>query len=170
MGRGDVGQVEGRVLPQQDDVEGLKRLDFLGGLWESFFVQGNVTLQKSELVAGPRADAPTSTVRDMAGASEYVANVTLGFDSPDGKHTASLIYNVFGERLFVAGRNGSPDGYQQPFHAVDLTYSWYPTDSLTIKAKAQNVLRQKVEIQRADVKTFEENPGSTISLSASYKF
>jgi TonB-dependent receptor len=152
------------------EIEGLKRLDFLGGLWDTLFVQGNVTVQESELVAGPRADAPTSAVREMAGASEYVANVTLGFDSPDGKHTASLIYNVFGERLYVAGRNGAPDGYEQPFHAVDLTYSWYPSDALTLKLKAQNILGQKVEIERADVMTFEEDPGSTLSLSAAYRF
>jgi hypothetical protein len=94
----------------------------------------------------------------------------LGFDAPDGKHTASIIYNVFGERLFVAGRNGAPDGYEQPFHSIDLTYSWFPTDALTIKAKAQNVLDEAIQIERAGIITFEEKPGATLSLSASYKF
>jgi TonB-dependent receptor len=152
------------------EIEGLKQLDFLGDLGAMFFVQGNVTVQESELVAGPRADAPTSPVREMAGASEYVANVMLGFDSSDGKHTASLIYNVFGERLYVAGRNGAPDGFEQPFHSVDLTYTWYPSEALTIKAKAQNVLDDEIQIERAGITTFEEKPGATLSLSASYRF
>lgn len=152
------------------ELEGLKRLGFLGGFWDTLFLQGNVTVQESELVAGPRADAPTNPVREMAGASEYVANVMLGFDSPGGKHSGSIIYNVFGERLYVAGRNGAPDGYEQPFHSVDLTWSWYPTDSLTIKAKAQNVLDEVVEIEREGVITFEEKPGTALSLSASYRF
>ena len=152
------------------EIEGLKQLDFLGDLGAMFFVQGNLTVQESELVAGPRADAPTRPVREMAGASEYVANVMLGFDSTDGKHTASLIYNVFGERLYVAGRNGAPDGFEQPFHSVDLTYTWYPSDALTIKAKAQNVLDEEIQIERAGLITFEEKPGATLSLSAAYRF
>ena len=152
------------------EIEGLKQLDFLGDLGAMFFVQGNLTVQDSELVAGARADAPTRPVREMAGASEYVANVMLGFDSTDGKHTASLIYNVFGERLYVAGRNGAPDGFEQPFHSVDLTYTWYPSAALTIKAKAQNVLDDAIQIERAGIITFEEKPGATLSLSASYRF
>ncbi|RPH53767.1 MAG: TonB-dependent receptor, partial [Acidobacteria bacterium] len=152
------------------ELEGLKQLDFLGDFGAMFFVQGNVTVQDSELVAGPRADAPTNPVREMAGASEYVANVMLGFDSPGGKHTASLIYNVFGERLYVAGRNGAPDGFEQPFHSVDLTYSWYPTESLTFKVKGQNLLDDEVTIERAGLTTFEEKPGLTFSLSASWAF
>jgi TonB-dependent receptor len=152
------------------EIEGLKQLDFLGDLGSLFFVQGNVTVQESELVAGADADAPTNPVRDMAGASEYVTNLMLGFDAPDGKHTASIIYNVFGERLFFAGRNGAPDAYEQPFHSLDLTYSWYPTDALTIRIKAQNVLDETMEIEREGVVTFEEKPGATLSLSAAYKF
>ncbi|MFA0812030.1 hypothetical protein [Microbulbifer epialgicus] len=62
-------------------------------------------------------------------------NMLLGFDSPDGDHTATLGYNVFGERLYVAGRNLDPDAYEQPFHLLDLTYSWCPTEEVTIKAK-----------------------------------
>jgi TonB-dependent receptor len=152
------------------EIEALKQLDFLGDLGRMFFVQGNLTVQESELVAGPRADAPTSPAREMAGASPYVANLMLGFDSADGKHTASLIYNVFGERLFVAGRNGAPDGFEQPFNSVDLTYTWFPSDSLTIKTKAQNLLDEEIEIERGGIITYHEKPGASISLSASYRF
>lgn len=150
------------------EFEGLKELAFLGGIFDTLFVQGNLTLQESELVAGPNANVPTNPERDLTGASEYVANVMLGFDSRDAKHTASLIYNVFGERLFVAGRNGAPDGYEQPFHSLDVTYFWYPTDKITIKAKAQNLLGETVTIERAGVTVFEEDPGTTISLAFSW--
>lgn len=152
------------------EIEGLKQLDFLGAMGEMFFVQGNVSFQESELVAGPLADAPTNPVRDMAGASPYVGNLMLGFDAPSGGHTASLIYNVFGERLYIAGRNGAPDGYEQPFHSLDFTYTWFATEGLTLKVKAQNLLDEAVEIRRAGVTTFEEKPGTTLALSALYKF
>ena len=111
-----------------------------------FFVRGNVTIQDSELVAGPQADAPTNEAREVTGASDYVVN-------------------LFGERLYIAGRNGVPDGFEQPFHSVDLVYSWYPTDRITFKAKLQNILREQIEIEREGVVTFEEDPGSTFAIS-----
>jgi len=151
------------------EFEGLKELGFLGDFMSSFFVQGNVTLQDSELVAGPEADAPTNEVRPLTGASDYVANLSLGYDSPNGQHTASIGYNVFGERLYVAGRNGAPDGYEQPFHSLDFVYSWYPTDTITVKAKVQNLLQEKIEIEREGVVTFEEDPGSTFAISFQYR-
>ncbi len=150
------------------EIEGLKELAFLGGVFETLFIQGNLTLQDSELVAGPNANVPTSPERELSGASDYVANFMLGFDSPDAKHTASLIYNVFGERLYVAGRNGAPDGYEQPFHSLDFTYFWYPSDRLTLKAKAQNILDEEIVIERAGIETFSEEPGVVYSLSLSW--
>lgn len=153
------------------EIEFLKELEFLGPGFDSFFVQGNVTVQDSELVCdanGPgfscEADAPTNPVRPLSGASDYVVNLMLGFDSPDAKHTASIMFNVFGERLYVAGRNGSPDGYEQPFSSLDLTYFWYPTDNMTFKLKVQNALRDSITIKREGVVVFEEDPGMSISL------
>ena len=149
------------------EIEGLKHLPWRG-FWETLFVQGNLTLQDSKLVAGPFADAPTNPVRPLAGASDYIANVMIGYDAANAKHTASLIYNVFGERLFVAGRNGAPDGFEQPFKSLDFTYSWYPTDALTFKAKLQNLLGEKIEIQREGITTFEEDPGRIFALSVQW--
>lgn len=150
------------------EIEALKELGFLGGFFDTLFLQGNMTFQESELVAGSRPDAPTNPVRPLSGASEYVANVMLGYDSANSKHTASLIYNVFGERLYVAGRNGAPDGYEQPFHSLDMTYAWYPTDSLTVKVKAQNLLDETVTIERRGVTVFEQEPGINYSLGFSW--
>ena len=152
------------------EIEGLKSLGFMGEFMDSFFLQGNLTVQETELVAGTEADAPTTPVREMTGASEYVVNMLIGFDSPDGSHSATLGYNVFGDRLYLAGRNGAPDAYEQPFHSLDLTYSWYPTEEVTIKAKMQNMLDEAIEIERADVIVFEQKPGQSFSLSAQYQF
>lgn len=156
------------------EFEGLKELGFIGGIFETLYLQGNVTLQDSELICeidavnSCAADAPTNPVRKLSGASDYVANVTLGFDSLDTIHSASLGYNVFGDRLYVSGRNGSPDGYEQPFHSLDFTYFWYPTDRMTLKLKAQNLLDETVTIERNDVVTFEEKPGQTFALTFSW--
>jgi outer membrane receptor protein involved in Fe transport len=123
------------------ELEWLKELGFLHHAWlDAFFVQGNLTWQESELVAGPRANAPTNVKREMVNAAPWTFNLQLGYDAPNGSTRRRWSYNVFGERLFVAGRNGAPDGFEQPFHALDLTYFWYPTDQISVKAKMQNLL------------------------------
>ena len=154
------------------EVEFLKTLDFMGSFFEPLFLQGNFTLQDSELACDAEnpafpceANAPSNPIRPLSGASEYVANLMIGFDSENAKHTASLIYNVFGERLYVAGRNGTPDGYEQPFHSLDCTYFWYPTDTMTLKFKAQNLLRETFTIERGGLIVFEEDPGTTVGLT-----
>jgi TonB-dependent receptor len=159
------------------ELEFLKELSFLGSFFDTMFIQGNLTLQDSELICDANdpafaceADAPTNSVRPLSGASEYVVNVMLGFDAPNSKHTASLIYNEFGERLYVAGRNGAPDGYEQPFQSLDATYFWYPTDSMTLKLKAQNILADTITIEREGVTVFEEDPGVTYSVSFQWSF
>ena len=176
------------------ELEGLKELAFLGGIFDTMFVQGNLTFQDTELVPGnPNDPDDTGTTQvscfetetqgqqvsvvknncELSGASEYVANFMIGFDSYDSKHTASLIYNVFGERVFAFGRFG-PDAIEQPFESLDLTYFWYPTDRFTVKAKAQNLLGDTIEITRSEpgrkITVFEEDPGTTFSLAFSWEF
>lgn len=152
------------------EIDGLVNLGFLGVHAANYFVQGNITFQDSETSAGVRADAPTNNVRSATGASDYIANLMLGFDSKDNKHTASLMYNLFGERLYVAGRLGTPDGFEQPFHSIDFTYSWYPTEQMTLKLKIQNLLDEEIEIQRGSVVVFREKPGMTVSAKVKYSF
>ncbi len=169
------------------EVEFLKELGFLGGFGDMFFTQGNVTYQwDRELTPGDSGGDVSCEQRDsngivvrndckLSGASEYMVNFMVGFDSPNSKHTASLIYNYFSERLFAFGRFG-PDAFEQPFDSLDFTYFWYPTDRVTFKFKAQNILDSSVEIQRTDeslgrtVTVFEEKPGRLLSASLSWGF
>ncbi len=152
------------------EIEALKSLRFLGEWGNPFFLQTNFTIQDSGIRAGANADAPTNAERPLTGASEYVANVMFGFDSFSGEHTVSLIYNVFGERLYVAGRNGAPDGYEQPFHSLDFTWSWYPAERVTVKARLQNILDDAVTIEREGVVIFEQSPGQSFAVSLQYAY
>jgi outer membrane receptor protein involved in Fe transport len=151
------------------EVEFLKDLWDFGDIFEGFFLQGNLALVDSELVAGPNADAPTNPVRDLAGASDAL-NLQLGWDDATGRHSASLVYNVHGERLFFAGRNSAPDAFEQPFHSLDMTYFFYPTDSWVIRLRAQNLLDEEVAVERQGIEVFNEKPGTSISLDVKYQF
>jgi TonB-dependent receptor len=156
------------------EVEWLKSLGFLtswlGGWTDAFFLGGNATWSDSELVVGEQALSLTNRARPMTQHSDVLTNVQLGFDAPNGVHSASLVYNMFSERVFFAGRNGAPDAYEEPFNSLDLVYSFYPTESLSFRLRAQNLLDESVEVKRGHVIVLEQEMGMTLKLDARLKF
>ncbi len=151
------------------ELEWLKDLSTLGpDFLEPFFFSGNLTLSDSELTVGDVAFNLTNDVRPMSQQSDYVANLQLGFDSDNGAHTFTIVYNTFGERLFFAGRDGSPDAYEQPFDSLDFVYSFYPTDRLSLKFRFQNLLDEKLEIDQDNVTVLEQNIGTTAKFDVKW--
>lgn len=160
---------------QGAEIEFLKELGFLGRWADVFFLQGNFTYQwNRDLNIGPSAPGVNCEPRDaegnsletnclLSGASEYVANLMLGYDSRDSRWSASVIYNTFGERLFAYGLPGRADAFEQPFDSLDFNGFFYPTDQITLQIRIQNILDESVRIQRGTVTVFEEKPGTHIS-------
>lgn len=150
------------------ELEGLKDLG------AGFFVSSNVTLSKSEIIS-PEGEGYTNTERSMTGQSEYVVNAQLGYDSDDGMHSVSVVYNIFGERVYYAARNnGYDDAFEQPFNSLNLVYSFYPTDSLTAKLKLANILNEKRELTQnngtQDVTVLEQEIGTGVGIDITYSF
>jgi len=151
------------------EIEFLKSLGNVSDILEPFFIQGNATIIDTNTVVG--IQEATSPERELAGASDTL-NLIFGFDSDDGKHSATLSYNWFGERLFFAGRNGQADVFEKPSSSLDMTYSYYPTDQFTIKLKATNLTDETVSFERENggFTLLEEEKGISYSLSFSYKY
>jgi outer membrane receptor protein involved in Fe transport len=104
----------------------------------------------------------------MAQQSDYVVNLQLGYDADNGRHSFTVAYNTFGERIFFAGRDGVPDAYEQPFDALDVVYSFYPTDRLSLKFRVQNLLDEKLEINQGDVTVIEQSIGTTAKIDVKW--
>jgi TonB-dependent receptor len=154
------------------EFEWLKGLGFLseGGWSDSFFFSGNVTISESEITIGESALSLTNNKRELTQHAPWVVNVQLGYDSPNDRHSASLAYGAADERLFFAGRNGAPDAFEQPFHSVDLIYSYYPTQALSLKLRLQNLLDEQLEIEQGGVTVLEQTVGQTIKFDVTYEF
>lgn len=103
-----------------------------------------------------------------------MTNLQLGYDSLNGEHSASLIYNVAGERIAFAGvKEGSvgiDDALEQPFHSLDLVYTYYPDFNSKVKVKVQNMLGEDVEIEQNGRLIQTRSVGTGISLEYSYSF
>ena len=156
-------------------VEWLKTLSSFSDRLIGFYVSGNATFSDSEIDidrATPGAGSITNDTRRMTQHSEWVANLQFGWDSEDAKHAATLIYNVFGERIFFAGTDGNDDAFEQPFHSLDFVYSWYPTERLTLKVKLQNLLDESLEIEQrgsaGSVVVIEQDIGTTFVIDTKW--
>ncbi len=180
--------IESTRLPGSDDdviltfenslsgeIYGLE-MEILRDLGAGFFASSNLTLSESEIVS-PEGQGYTNSTRPMTGQSEYVLNAQLGFDSEDGQHSASLVYNLFGERLFFAARNigTHQDAYEQPFNSLDLTYSWYATDNVTTKIKLGNILNEERVFEQVNsngesVDILKQQVGTSFSLDVKYTY
>lgn len=171
---GDNAQALEIINTESAEILGLE-LEFLWSLatvldeLDQFFVQGNLTFLDTETIVGDAADAATNNERELIGASDS-ANLIFGFDSWNEQHSATLSYNVFGERMNFAGRNGQDDVFEQPFHSLNATYSYYPTDQITVEFKAKNLLDSEVELIRSGVSIYKEEKGQSFSLSFKYKY
>ncbi|MCF7499723.1 MULTISPECIES: TonB-dependent receptor [Pseudoalteromonas] len=138
---------------------------------EGLFTSGNITLSDSEATIDPAfAGNLTNPKKRMTGHSQYVVNMQLNYDSPDGIHSASLVYNVFGERILAAGVAGRDDAYEQPFNSLDLVYTWYPDFNSKVKFKVQNLLNEDKEVTQSDIIVRSRDEGTELSISYSYEF
>lgn len=158
------------------EVEWLKSLRFARGLvgeWtDQFYVSGNTTLSDSEINIPPGAGVGniTNQKRRLTQQSNWVVNLQLGYDSPNARHAATLVYNAFGERIYFAGTDGLPDGFERPFHGLDFVYSWYPTEYVTLKGRIKNILDSSVSVEQGDVAIIDQSIGTTFLINASWDF
>ena len=151
------------------EIEWLKDLSTFGwDFLDPFFFSGNVTLSDSELTVGDVAFNLTNDVRPMSQHSDSVVNLQLGYDSPNGKHTFTVAYNTFSERLFFAGRDGVPDAYEQPFDSLDFVYSLFPTDHLSMKFRVQNLLDEELSIEQAGTEVLSQDLGTTFKIDVKW--
>lgn len=158
------GPQDARLLSFDNAISGeVYGIEFEGmkSIGAGFFLSGNLVLSDSELQFDA-SSSQTSLTRRLTGHSEYVVNTQLGYDSENGMHSASLLYNVFGERVFFGGRNSAPDAFESPFHSLDLTYSFFPTDHITLRLRAQNILDENRKFTQSDVDIIEVETGSRL--------
>jgi len=166
------GPQDGRLLSFDNAISGEiygLEVEAMKNIGWGFFLSGNVVLSDSEMTLDA-ATGQTSLTRRLTGHSKEVVNLQLGYDSDNGQHSGSLLYNMFGERIFFGGRSPSPDALENPFHSLDLVYSYFPNDSITVRVRAQNLLDETREYYQDDIKILEVMPGMRLRLDLQWKF
>ncbi len=143
---GNAAQAQARGV----EVEIRKSLGFIssGSVLEQFSLLFNGALIVSEV----RMDT-TGTVSDrqivnrqMQGQSPYVVNAGLYFTSKESGWQASLMYNVFGPRIFAVGDKQIRTMYEMQRHLLDLTVTKNVSEKLSIRFGVSDLLNAATRV------------------------
>ena len=106
----------------------------------------------------------------MQGASNWLVNSDLKYEFNLGKdwtNTLSLVYGVFGKRIYAVGTNGQDHTYELPVSQLDLVWSSKISEHFDVKFTADNLLNPARRLEfgnEGTIKVAEES-----LLAQSYK-
>ncbi len=129
------------------ELEVRKRLDNVVPFLQHFQIGGNFTLVRSkvnidsvELAIARAFDPNPKTTRQLQGQSPYILNLDLSYGNYKLGTTASILYNVFGERLAEVNRGDAPNVFETARGQLDFTFSQRIWNTVTLKASVKNLL------------------------------
>jgi outer membrane receptor protein involved in Fe transport len=179
----------GSIQPQNVDsgkVYGIefefrRDLDFISEAFSRWSVGGNltfieseVTIPESEMVLLRAADPSVSSTRELLGQSPYVFNADINYSRDEWGTSATLSYNVVGERLDLVIFGSLPDVYEQPAPSLNLVISQSLGYRWKLKFSAKNLLdsnkEKLISLPSEDLVYERYNSGRSFSLSLSYLF
>jgi len=142
----------------------------LGGNFSWIYSKIRIGEEELQLMRSINPDA--SDTRNMQGQSPYLINVDLVYDNVGSGTIATLLYNVFGERMSEVSLGGTPDVYEQPFNSLDFTLSQKIIGRLQFSVSASNLLDETAKrtqtFEGVEYITSEYRPGRSISVGTSY--
>lgn len=138
--------------------------------WTNWYLAANYAWIDSEIQLDPtQSGFNTNLQRPLEGQSPYVINLQLGHASADGRREATLLYNIFGERIVQVGVDGAPDVYEQPFGQLDFNYRLKFGDAWSMRLRLRNLLDPKVELLQGGGVLREYTRGREIGLSIEWR-
>jgi len=158
-----------------------RSLEFMGDAFYRWSLGGNLTFIESEVSIPPAemallraVDPQASAKRELLGQSPYVFNADISYNREDSGTSATLSYNVVGERLDLVVFGPLPDVYEQPAPSVNFVLSQRLSTHWKLKFSAKNLLNSEKEklisLPTTDLIYSRYQTGRSFSLSLSYLF
>jgi outer membrane receptor protein involved in Fe transport len=136
-------------------------------------IESRVDIAQSELNIAQGIDSTFKSTRNLQGQSPYILNIDFVYSNEQWGTTASLYYNIFGERLSVVSANITPDVFEQPLPQLDLIISQRLTPQLSLKFTARNLLdRDYKKVYKFNDQEYifqSYRKGTSISLRLNYQ-
>lgn len=154
--------------------------DWFGWSWlgdREFYIRANGSYIDSETTIDPTAlpagNTATNLVRSMQGQSDWLANITLGYEDYMKGESMALVLNYTGERLSGVGINGVQDEFERPPVMLNFVYKRtieLGAHELELSFKAQNLMKDDQTWMQEGKITEKYELGRTFGLSAKYRF
>ncbi|PKB16330.1 TonB-dependent receptor [Flavobacterium sp. 5] len=123
----------------------------------------NATLMSSKVTVSPdfvsvdedqkpsvKPSIETHQSRSLQGASDWLVNSDLKYEfsfSKDWTNTMSLVYGVFGKRIYAVGTNGQDHTYELPVQQLDFVWGSKISEHFDVKFTADNLLNPERKLE-----------------------
>jgi hypothetical protein len=149
LGGGDEGSVTYRNARGAQlvgvELEARHGLDFVTPVLKDLTLSTNLTLAHSEIRVRKEETLNLTTLkRPLVNQAPWVFNFSVSYAREKSGTTATLLYNVVGPRIALAGSQGLDDVYEHPRSMLDLTVQQKLLDKLQIKLEGKNLLNSQV--------------------------
>ncbi len=152
------------------ELELRKQLGFMGDWARGLTAFSNVTLMASRVTLDTTAGLTvTDRERRLVGQAPYVVNGGLTYASESGRTSATVLYNVVGERIFAAGVVPLPNILEVPRHLVDLSFRFPVAGSLSGRLDARNLLDARTRFMQGNLEREGFNSGRVISMGFAWR-
>ena len=165
------------------ELEFLVQMSRISPVLDKFSLGFNTSLMYSKVNIKENNTLENNPTRDLQGASPWLINTDLKYDfdlSKTWKNSLTLVYNVYGKRIFAVGTNGLDNYYEMPFNKLDFIWSSKLTNNWDLKLGIDNILNpiyqvkvgenSKINIVENDltVKSFKRGTGFSFNLSYTF--
>lgn len=116
----------------------------LAGLSQSRLIQNlsllfNGALIQSQIDLGDSSSLLEARVRPLQGQSPYVINTGIYYNNVKGDLSVTLLYNIYGKRIFMIGNIDNPTIYEMPRNSLDLTITKDLSERMRVSFGIQDI-------------------------------
>lgn len=133
------------------EFEFIFQLERLSSQLENLSLGFNSSLMKTRVSIDTKSNLlENSSSRDLQGASNWLINSDLKYEfdaSKNVKNTISLVYGVYGKRIYAIGTAGLDNIYEKPFNKLDLVWNTKLYKNIDIKFAADNILNPTYQLE-----------------------
>ena len=127
------------------ELEARRDLAFIAESMKDFTASTNLTIAQSRVTVEPEDILGlTNLTRPLVNQAPWVFNFQVSYSREKSGTTATVLYNVVGPRIAVAGSQGLDDVYEHPRNLLDLTVQQKIVKGLSVKLEARNILNAPV--------------------------
>lgn len=167
------------------EFEVLLQLSRINQYLEGFSFGFNTSLMLTEATVNKNRNGYFDTFekRDLQGASNWLVNSDLKYEfeiNSKWKNTTSLVYGVYGKRIYAVGVAGNDHIYEKPFHKLDFVWASSINKKWDLKFSVDNILNplykrelgqdSKINITETSLLLESYKRGIGFSTSISYTF